>query len=187
MFSPAEIVLISFALASDSIVSSWFSGALHGKLKLKLDSELSIFHAAGRVLFLAGGLSAGSLLTSLLTDFTVLTGLSVLSIVGIKLMVESIRFNPEERVFLLDNYRTKLLVTIAGSINTLFAGMGLGIAGTGLFLPVAVTLPVAAGMSFIGIKAGIRYGYRPVVRYSGLLSGALILFLALRHFVLYLI
>ncbi|KAF0198280.1 MAG: hypothetical protein FD166_1631 [Bacteroidetes bacterium] len=112
-----------------------------------------------------------------------MSGLSVLSIVGIKLGFESIRFYPEEKVILIDNYRTTFLITIAGSINTLIAGTGLGMIGTGLTAPSLITLTAVACFSCAGIMAGKTFGYRPSVRFIGLISGILILSVTIRLFI----
>jgi len=182
-----EIVFLSVALAADSFVTSCFSSALHKKLDFKLDFKLPVILPAIRLLFLISGIVAGQFLSSFLTDYVFMSGLSVLSIVGIKLGFESIRFYPEEKVILIDNFRTTFLITIAGSINTIIAGTGLGILGTGLTVPILVTLPAVVCFSFAGILVGKAFGYRPSIRFTGLLSGILILLVALRLFIFNLI
>jgi len=187
VLTTTEILILSVALAADSFVTSYFSGALHKKLNYRLDFKLPVFLPVVRLLFLISGIVAGQFLSSFLTDYVFMSGLSVLSVVGIKLGFESIRFYPEEKVILIDNYRTTFLITIAGSINTLLAGTGLGILGTGLAIPSLITLPAVVIFSCAGILAGKAFGYRPSVRFFGLISGILILSVTIRLFILNLI
>lgn len=187
VLSQSEIAVISLALAADCFVTTWFSGALHKKLGIRLDFKLPVILSSGRVMFLVIGIVAGQFLSSFLTDYIFMTGLSVISIVAIKLGVESLRFYPEEKVILIDNYKTAFLITMAGSFNTLIAGTGLGIFGSGLTMPSLITFFAVACFSIAGILAGKAYGYKPSIRFFALFSGILIFLVMLRLFIFHMV
>ncbi len=173
--SKTEIVVIVLAMAADSFATSWFTGALHKKLSVKLDISLPLMFTAGRTMMLSLGIGAGWYAASLIPDYSFLIGLSLLLVIGIKPVIEALKFNPEEKVILVDDSRTMLLLSLAVSISSFFAGIGLGMAGSGLLVPVIVTAISVLVFSSAGIKAGETFGYKPIVRFSGLITGIVIL------------
>ncbi|MFH1120601.1 MAG: manganese efflux pump [Bacteroidota bacterium] len=187
MLSQTEIIVLTLAIAADSFTTSWFSGALHHKLDIALDRKLPVFFAMGRLLFLVLGFGAGYYAATLFPYYSYLSGLSLLSVIGIKYGIESLKFYPEEKVILIDNRKTILMLSIAGSINTFIAGIAFGIAGIGLATPVVVIIAAVAGFTYVGMIAGKVKGYRPSIRYVGLVSSISILAITLRLFVLNLI
>jgi manganese efflux pump family protein len=180
VLSQSEIVVLTLAISADSFTTSWFSGALHKKLGISLGIKLPFVFSVGRTLFMITGVTAGLYLASVLSDYSYMMGLSMLMIPGIKLILESLNFNPEEKVILVDNTKTMILLTLATSVNSLFAGIGLGLIGIGLFMPGVVTLVSVAVLSFAGITTGRIFGYKPTIRFAGLAAGVLMLIIILR-------
>lgn len=180
-----EIFVLTLAVIADSFTIAWFSSALHSKLAVKLDAKLPLAFSAARTVFMVIGLGAGMYAAALFPDYSSLTGLFLLSIVGIKLGVESVNFNPEEKVILIDNHKTMVLLAVAGGANTFFAGIALGIAGVSFKTPIIFVLVVTAFLSYAGIKAGKIKGYKPQIKYTGLVSGVLIVAIVIRHLVLH--
>jgi putative Mn2+ efflux pump MntP len=178
-----EIGILTLAVIADSFTIAWFSSALHNKLAVKLDAKLPLAFSSARTVFMAVGLGAGFYAAALFPDFSSLTGLFLLSIVGIKLGIESVNFNPEEKVILIDNHKTMVLLAIAGSANTFFAGIALGLAGVSIATPLIIVLIVTALLTYAGIKAGKYKGYKPRIKYTGLVSGVVIVAIVIRHLV----
>ncbi len=185
--SGTEIVVLAFAMATVSFIISWFSGALHRKLSVNLHAGFPLFLAIGRTLMIALGIVAGLYGASLITEFSFPAGLILLIVIGIKLGIEALNFNPEERVVLIDNRKTMLLLIIAGSINTFFAGMGLGLVGSSFLVPALTTFIAVSLLSFTGIMAGKKYGYKPTLRFAGLIPATVIIIIGLRLLILNLI
>jgi putative Mn2+ efflux pump MntP len=177
-------VVLTLAISADSFTTSWFSGALHKKLGVSLGFKLPFIFSLGRTFFILSGITAGLYAASVLSDFSYVMGLSLLFILGIKLILESLNFNPEERVILVDNTKTMILLALATSLNSLFIGIGFGIIGIGLLTPGAVTLVSVALFSFAGVTVGRIQGYRPVIRFTGLASGLVILIIVIRLLIL---
>lgn len=180
VLSKTEIVIIVFALAADGFTTSWFSGALHKKLSVKLGGGLPVFFSAGRALFMALGIGAGLMATSFMPDHSYKVGMAFLMVIGVKYGIDALKFNPEEKIFLVDDNKTMLLLTLAGSISTFFAGIGLGMAGSGFWLPVAAVALSVFVFSLAGVWAGEKYGYQPKIRFAGLIPGIVILIIWLR-------
>jgi putative Mn2+ efflux pump MntP len=180
VLSKIEIVIIVLALAADGFTTSWFTGALHKKLSVKPGAGLPVFFSAGRTVFMALGIGAGLLAASFMPDHSYRFGMALLLVVGVKYGIDALKFNPEERIFLIDDNKTMLLLTLAGSISTFFAGIGLGMAGSGFWLTVATAALSVFVFSLAGVWAGEKYGYKPKVRFAGLIPGIVILIIWLR-------
>ncbi len=178
--SKTEIVFIVLAIAADGFATSWFTAALHKKLNEKLDFKFPLFISAGRTLLMTIGILAGFYAGSLMPESNYLIGLSLLTVVGIKSGIEAFNFNPEERVIFVDNNKTMLLLALAGSIGAFITGIGLGVAGCGLIFTIAVTATSTLILSSLGVKAGQTYGYKPEIRFAGLLPGIVIVAIWLR-------
>lgn len=185
--SITEIVVLALAMATDSFIISWFSGALHKKLSVNLDAGFPFFLSVGRTLMIALGIVAGLSGVSLISEFSYPAGLILITVIGIKLGIEVLNFNPEEKVVLIDNRKTMILLITAGSINTFFAGMGIGLVGSSISLPAVATLIAVSGLSFLGIIAGKKYGYKPTLRFAGLIPATVIIIIGLRLLILNLI
>lgn len=184
VLSKTEIVIIVLALAVDSFTTSWFTGALHKKLSVKPGAGLPVFFSAGRTLFMALGIGAGLWATTFLPDQNYKVGMALLLVVGLKYGIDALRFNPEEKIFLVDDNKTMLLLTLAGSISTFFAGIGLGMAESGFWLPViAIALSVFV-FSKAGLWAGEKFGYKPKIRFAGLIPAMVMLIFWIRLLIL---
>lgn len=184
VLSKTEIVIIVLALAADSFTTSWFTGALHKKLSVKLGAGLPVFFSAGRTLSMALGIGAGLWATSFLPDYNYKVGMALLLVVGLKYGIDALKFNPEEKIFLVDDNKTMLLLTLAGSISAFFAGIGLSMAGSGFWLPVIAAALSVFVFSHAGVWAGENFGYKPKVRFAGLIPGMVMLIIWIRFLIL---
>ncbi len=178
--SKTEIVFIVLAITADSFATSWFTGALHKKLNEKLDIKFPLFISAGRTVLMAVGIAAGFYASSLMPESNYLIGLSLFSVIGIKNGIDAWNFNPEERVIFVDNHKTMMLLAIAGSMGAFITGIGLGLAGCGLLFTLAVAAISTIIFSSLGVKAGKSFGYKPEIRFTGLLPGIVIIVIWLR-------
>lgn len=180
---PFLLILILIALVTESFSTSWNSGAIHAKLKEQLPVRLPFSLAVIKSVVLALGLFIGMMASGYLPFFT--TPYALVFIIGLKIITESFRFAPEERIVLVDNTKTLLLVSVAGSFNTLFIGLGLGLLGVSILLPVAFNLTATLIASLIALKYGAKKGLTPYTRYAGIAAGIIIAAIALRYFIMY--
>lgn len=185
--SLAGILIITILLAADCFIIAWHSGAIHQKLGENLTNSLPVFFSAGRATAMLTGIYTGIFLAPFVPDFNYFFGISLIAVIGLKLAIESIRFIPEEKVIFIDNNKTLALLTLAGSMNTFFAGFGLGLTGTDIPVPVLVTAFAVLILAFAGKILGKRKSLKPEIRIIGLFSGIIILALASRLLILYFI
>lgn len=184
---PFILILIIIAIATESFATNWYSGAIHSKLKEKLPYRLPVGMSLIKSLILAIGIYAGSFGALTLPMYYANMAYALMFIIGLKMITQSMRFNPEERIVLVDNTRTLVLLSIAGSFNSFFIGFGLGLLGISVLMPVAITFFATLILSFAALFLGKQYGLRPFVRITGIVSGAIIAVIALRFFILYFI
>lgn len=101
------------------------------------------------------------------------------------MLTEGLKFNPEERIVIVDDFKTLLLVSVAGSFNTFFIGISIGVLKVPPLNPVLLTLTATLLLSFFALVLGKRFGLRPIIRYINITAAILISLIALRFFILY--
>lgn len=181
------VLFILIALAADCFVTAWHSSALHQKLREPFIFKLPFFFAAGRSAFIMLGIFTGSYLAGFVDEFSDIFGISLLVVLGLKILIESFKFVPEEKVILIENNKTLTILTVAGSINTLFAGIGFGMIGVNFSVPFIATLIIVFVLSFAGMIFGKKKGLKPEIRFVGLFAGIIILVLTIRLIIPYFI
>ncbi|HLO89608.1 MAG: manganese efflux pump [Chloroflexota bacterium] len=184
---PFILILIILALLTESFATSWYSGAVHSKVSEKPPYGLPPSLALIKSVVFALGIISGRLGSVALPWYYTTMAYALMFIIGLKLITETMRFHPEERIVLVDNNKTLLILSVAGSFNTLFIGISLGLIGTGIWAPVLTMFAGTLVFSFISLYLGKKYGLRPFIRLAGIAAGSLIAFVALRFFVLYFI
>ena len=135
-------------------------------------------------LFFALGFLPAVALNRFLPEYACLAGQFIILIVGLKLIVEAIRFSPEEKIVLVDDRQSLILVGAARGLNYFLIGLGLGFC-TGFnlqFLYILFTAEAAAIAS--GLLLGERYGLKAIIRTLFLISGIAILASAARAIIL---
>lgn len=182
---PLLLIILLLALIVESFNTTWNSSAIHAKLKEQPPVRLPFALAVIKSLVLALGLSIGFLGSDYLPFFT--TPYALVFIIGLKIITENVRFHPEERIVLIDNTKTLLLVSIAGSFNTFFLGISLGLIGVSATLTIAFNLIVTLIATLAALKLGSTKGLRPYTRYAGIIAGAVISVIALQYFITYFI
>lgn len=184
---PIILFLIIVALITESFATSWYSGAIHVKVAEKPPFTLPPALAVVKSIVFSIGVFSGSLVTGYLPWFYATMAYALMFIIGLKMVTETMKFNPEERIILIDSNKTLILLSLAGSFNTLFIGIGLGLIGTSVLSPVITLFAGTLIGSFTGILLGKKFGLRPGIRYAGIIAGVFIAFVALRFFILYFI
>ena len=140
--------------------------------------------AAIHTLFFALGYLPAVALNRFMPGYACFTGQFIVLIVGLKLILEAIRFSPEEKIILVDDWQSLLLVGTARGFNYLLIGMGLGFC-TGFNLQFLIIIFAAEAVAIAsGLFLGKRYGLKAIIRTLFLISGIGILAAALRAIIL---
>ena len=180
----AVTFFLIIALAVGSFAPSWYTGSLHYKIKIRLPWALIFTSAAIHTLFFVIGYLPTESLNQFMPEYACLAGQFIIFIVGLKLIVEAIRFSPEEKIVLIDDLPSLFLVGIARGFNYFLVGLGLGLC-TGLNLHFLYILFVAEALAIAsGLFLGQRYGLKTIIRTLFLISGIAILSAATRSIIL---
>ena len=177
-------LFLIFALALGSFAPAWYTGSLHYRIKLRLPWALILTSATIHTLFFTIGYLPAMALNRFMPEYACLAGQFIVFIVGLKLIVEAIRFNPEEKIVLIDDRQSLLLVGAARGFNYLLIGLGLGfcIRFNLHFLYILFAAEALAIGS--GLLLGQRYGLKTIIRTLFLISGIAIVAAATRSIIL---
>ncbi len=181
---PAVTLFLIAALALGSFAPAWYTGSLHQKVNVKLPWGMILSSAAFNTVFFSIGYLSMQSLSRFMPEYACLAGQFIVFIIGLKLIIEAIRFNPEEKIILVDDSNSLILVGLARGINYLLIGFGLGFcSGFNLFfLYILFAAEVIAISS--GLILGHRIGLKAIIRTLFLISGIAILAAATRSIIL---
>ncbi len=182
---PLILILILLALVTESFATTWYSAAIHAKLKEKTPVKLPVALAFVKAMVIALGIFIGNVSSSALPWIYIVIAYVLMFIIGIKVIIENMRFLPEERIVLIDSNKTLLILSIAGSFNSFFVALSLGLIGTSVLMPSLITFILTFIAAYISIYLGSKYGLRPFLRITVMVGGALIAGVALRFFITY--
>ncbi|MDY0343353.1 MAG: manganese efflux pump [Lentimicrobium sp.] len=167
-------------LAYNSFSATWYSVSLHRRLGIQVKGYLPLAMAVIPALIFGLGLLTGRLSEPMAGNYAVIAGWLLLGLIGLKIMLESFKFHPEERVVLTDTWQTTLLLALAGSINAFFGGLALGLVNSSVLIPVAIMFVVSLMFTLAGILFGNVRGYKTAPARFGILAGSLIVFISIR-------
>ena len=164
------IFIIAFGLAMDcfaiAITNSAVSGAVHPGVPLKT----SLVFAVSHLLLLMLGFWAGERFLPVLQDYGQWIAVSVLIVVGLKMISDAIRRRPESKVFDINNTRVIVLLSLAAAMDAFLCGLALGILGAGLttaalFVGLTVWLFTLSGLAG-GHRLGLGF-VKPTAIFGG--------------------
>lgn len=184
---PLILLLLLLALVSESFATTWYSAAIHEKLKENTPTKLPIALAIVKALVIALGIFIGNVSSSALPWIYIVIAYVLMFIIGLKIIIENMRFSPEERIVLVDSNRTLMILSLAGSFNSFFVALSLGLIGTSVLLPMLFTFIVTLIAAYTSLFFGKSFGLRPFLRITVMVGGALIAGVALRFFITYII
>lgn len=180
---PLILILILLALVTESFATTWYSAAIHAKLKEKSPLKLPAALAIVKALVIALGIYIGNVSSAAMPWIYIVIAYILMFIIGLKIIIENMRFFPEERIVLVDNNRTLLILSLAGSFNSFFVALSLGLIGTNVSLPSLFTFTLTLFASFASLYLGKSFGLRPFLRITVLIGGVLIAGVALRFII----
>jgi putative Mn2+ efflux pump MntP len=178
-----EVVVTIFlflALSLGSFAPAWYTGALHHKLGVRLPYSFILISGISSVVFFIAGYFPAQSAIHYLPDYSCIAGQLIVLIVGIKLIAEAIRFNPEEKIVLIDDRQTLIIVSLAKGINYLFIGMGLGFCYVLNFYVFIVLFGLEIMAIASGLLSGNRFGLHRSIRTLLLISGIAVVTAAIR-------
>lgn len=153
------IVLIAVGLAMDSFAVSITSGITTKNLRipsaLKIATFFGLFQAGMPIIGWLAGLSVIELISG--TDHWIAFGL--LSLIGCKMIYESIKREHGEKKIISMNTYVLLILSVATSIDALAVGLSFAFLKIYIATPIIVIGTVTFLLSFIGVFAGNKFGH----------------------------
>lgn len=178
--SQIALILLALAITAESFASSWNSGALHASLGERMPGAAAPILTLVRLAMLLAGVFIGRTISLLLYDYNIQFGLVLIIVTGLKMLMETFRFNHEAKIVLLDNYKTVWLWSFAGSFNVFLIGTGSGLAGFVLYVALILFFISTLAGSYVGMWAGRKNGFRKWIRNVVIIAGILIIVISLR-------
>jgi len=173
-------IFLFLALSLGGFALAWYTGALHRKVAVRLPYLFILVSGIASVLFFIAGYLPAQAVIHYLPDYSCIAGQLIVLIIGIKLIAEAIRFNPEEKIVLIDDRQTTIIVSLAKGINYLFIGMGLGFCYVLNFYVFIVLFGLEIMAIASGLLSGNRFGLHRSIRTLLLISGIAVVAAAIR-------
>lgn len=173
-------IFLFLAVSLGSFALAWYTGALHHKVGVRLPYSFILISSIASVLFFIAGYLPAQAVIHYLPGYSCIAGQLIVLIIGIKLIAEAIRFNPEEKIVLIDDRQTTIIVSLAKGINYLFIGMGIGFC----FVLHYYVFIILFGLEIMAITSGLlsgnRFGLQRSIRTLLLISGIAVVSAAIR-------
>ncbi|HAH59649.1 MAG TPA: hypothetical protein DCL86_16015, partial [Bacteroidales bacterium] len=94
------LIITVICLAYSTFSATWYSVSLHRRLGIRINGSLPLAMAAIPAFLFGLGLLTGRLSEPLAGIHAEIAGWLLLGLIGIKIMLEALKFYPEERVVL---------------------------------------------------------------------------------------
>ncbi len=173
-----ELLLIAIGLSMDSFAVSLTSGSLkciNYRKGLKIAVVLAIFQ--GIMPFL--GWLLGNTFKDMIEQIDHWIAFSLLFIIGLKMIVEAIKVNPEERQFNINNNYVLMMLAIATSIDAFVVGISFGFLEVSILKASIIIGITTFAISFGGICLGnINRFIKP--RTAELLGGLVLIIIGIK-------
>jgi manganese efflux pump family protein len=152
-----QLIIISISLAMDSLSVSIAGGATSQKANIKQALRIASFFG----IFQAGmpliGMLIGQLLITFIANIDHWIAFALLSILGIKMIKESLEKTNEKTNNLLQT-KTLILLSIATSIDALVVGITLSLLQISLLISISLIGMVTFVLCFFGFLFGKQLG-----------------------------
>jgi len=153
------MLFIAVGLAMDSFAVSITSGITTENLRatgaLKIAAFFGLFQAGMPLIGWLAGLSVMEFISSI--DHW--TAFGLLSLIGCKMIYESVKRQPGEKKIISMNASVLLLLSVATSIDALAVGLSFAFLKIYIAAPITVIGTVTFLLSFIGVFAGNKFGH----------------------------
>jgi len=153
------IMLIAFGLAMDSFSVSITSGITIKHLRISNALKIAIFFGLFQAVMSLIGWLAGHNLIDFISGVDHWIAFGLLSLVGCKMIYESIKIKSKEKEINPLNVYVLLMLSVATSIDALAVGVSFAFLKIFIATPIIVIGTVAFLLSFLGVHVGNRFGH----------------------------
>lgn len=156
-----NVFLIAVALSLDAAAVSAANGAHHYRMSLVKALRISLFFGLFQFFMPLIGWLIGFGLEKIISQFDHWVAFSLLSILGIKMILESLK-SVDEKTIDIHNIKILFLLSVATSIDALVVGMTFALLPINIWLAVAIigltTFVISFFSIYIGKKCGEQWG-----------------------------
>jgi putative Mn2+ efflux pump MntP len=152
------ILFIALGLAMDAFAVSITSGFTTKQLKVNHAFRLAAFFGLFQAIMPVIGWLAGFGLRDFISGIDHWIAFGLLSIIGVKMILESTKMSPDKKIDPLNIY-VLLMLSIATSIDALAVGLTLSVLNISIITPAIIIGIITFLLSFIGVFIGDRFGH----------------------------
>lgn len=172
------ILLIALGLAMDSFSASIANGLASRSFEINKALTIALFFGFFQGLMPVFGWLAGESIAEYISAFDHWVAFSLLTIIGVKMIYESITNKPNN--FLRDyTLKVILLLSLATSIDALAVGLSFSFLDTSIFFPAIIIGVITFLLSFLGVYIGRRFG-KILKNRIEILGGSILIIIGLR-------
>lgn len=137
--------------------------------------KIAVLFTMFQVLFILTGWLLGNAISGLLGDMGQALIFAIFAVIGLKMIWEALRINPDKRSFPLDRFQVLLAVGLATAFNALIVGVGLYFTSIPLKDTLAAMSLSALVFSLLGLVIGRSYGCRYKGKWMKVIGGLMII------------
>ena len=152
------IILIALGLAMDAFAVSISSGITIEHQRFKNALRIAIFFGGFQAIMPILGWFAAYNFSDLISDFDHWLAFGLLSIIGIKMIYESVKRVTDDKEVKQMNIYVLLTLSVATSIDALAVGVSFAFLEISIITPVIIIGTITFILSFIGVYIGNKLG-----------------------------
>lgn len=157
-----ELCILAVALSMDAMAVAIGMGTQHRSGYIRLGLIAAIYFGVSQGLMPLIGYAMGKSLFAWIEDYASWLACLLLSLIGLKMLVEAQREKPEqerpEHEFASINHMMMLTLAIATSIDAMAAGFSLTVLNVNLIAACLVIALTTFGLSWLGVAIGSKTG-----------------------------
>jgi len=154
-----SLIAIAVGLSMDAFAVSIAEGIAIRKLRLVHALRIAFFFGGFQAVMPVIGWFAGRGAAEFVVAWEHWVVFGVLSVIGVKMIVESFRLEGDGKTRNLSNITVLLILSVATSLDALAVGFSFAFLVTDILLPVIVIGVVTFALSLIGVAIGDRLGH----------------------------
>lgn len=176
----AQIIILSLALALNSFISYAVAGVFLKKEKQSLMVMYSAIMLASLILLIGTGLWLGLRIGSMSGQNNYYISFGILLIMGLKVIFDSIRSKPEDKIYDLSETRNIVLISIADGITPLIISIAAGLTLEKIYPSWIIICGWQILALVSGLYLGSKYGNQAYRFRTGPIGGLILLAAALK-------
>lgn len=173
-----ELIFIAVGLSLGSLAAS-LSAGVYERVFLKKGIRIASIFALFHILMSVLGWLAGFSLNSFIGYYLLWFSFSIIFIIGLKMIFEAIKVNPDERRFDFSQNSVLILLAIASAIDTFIVGISFGFLNSNIIYIAVIFGFLTFIFSLVGLFLGNinRFAKPRVARFLG---GLILIFIAIK-------